>query len=142
MSEKTLPLFLLSYLCCNFQITSSAKINFISTADYYKLPIFKDLYACNNSYRLSMQITQNHISFVSRRINDSWEQFGNISKIRKEDVYILIHPLLLSLEGNGCQIYYKAILNFIVHTHILQEYFYFIFLSLLTLRLFLCKLTS
>ena len=89
-----------------------------------------------------MQITQNHISFVSRRINDSWEQFGNISKIRKEDVYILTHPLLLSLEGNGCQIYYKAILNFIVHTHILQEYFYFIFLSLLTLRLFLCKLTS
>ena len=67
--------FLLSYLCCNFQITSSAKINFISTADYYKLPIFKDLYACNNSYRLSMQITQNHISVVSRRINDSWEHF-------------------------------------------------------------------
>jgi len=38
--------------------------------------------------------------------------------------------------------YYKAILNFIVHTHILQEYIYFIFLSLLTLRLSLCKLTS
>ena len=50
--------------------------------------------------------------------------------------------VLLSLEGNGCQIYYKAILNFIRHTHLLQEYFYFNFLSLLTLRLFLCKLTS
>ena len=50
--------------------------------------------------------------------------------------------VLLSLEGNGCQIYYKAILNFIIHTHILQEYFYFDFLSLLKLRLFLCKLTS
>ena len=32
--------------------------------------------------------------------------------------------VLLSLEGNGCQIYYKTILNFIVHTHILQEYFW------------------
>ena len=50
--------------------------------------------------------------------------------------------VLLSLEGNGYQIYDKAILNFIVHTHILQEYFYFDFLSLLKLRLFLCKLTS
>ena len=50
--------------------------------------------------------------------------------------------VLLSLEGNGCQIYYKAILNFIVHTQILQEYFRFNFLSLLTLRLSLCKLTS
>ncbi len=50
--------------------------------------------------------------------------------------------VLLSLEGNGCQIYYKAILNIIIHTHILQEYFHFNFLSLLTLRLFLCKLTS
>ncbi len=35
--------------------------------------------------------------------------------------------VLLSLEGNGCKIYYKAILNFIIHTHILQEYFLFLF---------------
>jgi len=38
--------------------------------------------------------------------------------------------------------YYKAILNLIVHIHILQEYFYFNFLSLLTLHLLLCNLTS
>ena len=35
--------------------------------------------------------------------------------------------VLLSLEGNGCQIYYKAILNFIVHTHNLTGIFLFHF---------------
>ena len=102
--------------------------------------------------RTKVKWTAGQLSWLERRIHNPEVRGSQPRPATKRLIIIMITNLFLfSIQPNARlnmslsrqeRFYYKAILNFIVHTHILQEYIYFIFLSLLTLHLFLCKLTS
>ena len=101
--------------------------------------------------RTKVKWTAGQLSWLERRIHNPEVRGSQPRPATKRLIIIMITNLLFSIQPNARlnmslsrqeRSYYKAILNFIVQTHILQEYFCFIFLSLLTLRLFLCKLTS
>ena len=101
--------------------------------------------------RTKVKWTAGQLSWLERRIHNP-EVRGSQPRPATKRLIIIMITNLFCFYTPQCtsqhefkqteKDYYKAILNFIVHTHILQEYFYFIFLSLLTLRLSLCKLTS
>ena len=101
--------------------------------------------------RTKVKWTAGQLSWLERRIHNPEVRGSQPRPATKRLIIIMITNLLFSIQPNARlnmslsrqeRSYYKAILNFIVHTHILQEYFCFNFLSLLTLYLFLCKLTS
>ena len=101
--------------------------------------------------RTKVKWTAGQLGWLERRIHNPEVRGSQPRPATKRLIIIMITNLLFSIQPNARlnmslsrqeRSYYKAILNFIIHTHILQEYFCFNFLSLLTLRLFLCKLTS
>ena len=101
--------------------------------------------------RTKVKWTAGQLSWLERRIHNPEVRGSQPRPATKRLIIIMITNLLFSIQPNARlnmslsrqeRSYYKAILNFIVHTHILQEYFCFNFLSLLTLHLFSCRLTS